>query len=187
MLPPLQPNRFWLNVGTIEPRKNQDRLLKAYAELKARKKEVYPLVLAGGSGWLMEDFERKLESLGLRQDVILTGYVDDTALQWLYENCFALVYPSLFEGFGLPVLEAMSLGAPVIASNVTSIPEIVGNAGILVDPLDEEAIFHAMLKLSKDPQAHSHFKESGVERSKLFTWEAAARSVLECYKTALDP
>src|SRR5215216_272052 len=124
--------KFWLCVGTLEPRKNHLSLLRAYARHKARVGKALPLVHAGGPGWLMNDFKRQICNLSLQKDVILLGYVDDTALQWLYQNCFAFVYPSYFEGFGLPVLEAMSLGAAVITSNITSIPEIIGQAGILV-------------------------------------------------------
>ena len=131
----------------------------------------------------MEDFERELESLQLQQDVIRLGYVDDTSLHWLYQNCFALVYPSLYEGFGLPVLEAMSLGAPVIASDATSIPEIANDAGILVDPLDTDAISRAMSLLSTDAAAHARLKEAGLERAKSFSWERSARTLLDHYRT----
>jgi glycosyltransferase involved in cell wall biosynthesis len=179
----LEPGEFWLTVGTREPRKNQLRLLRAYARLKSSLPKTFPLVLAGGRGWLMEDLERTVADLGLAQDIIMPGYLDDPALQWLYQNCYAMVYPSLFEGFGLPVLEAMSLGAPVISSDVTSIPEIVGDAGILVNPLDEGDIFNAMLRLTKDRSLRDSLSELGIRRSRKFSWEAAARGVFECYQT----
>ena len=98
----LRPGRFWLTVGTIEPRKNHRRLLQAYARLKAQVGESFPLALAGGKGWLMEDFESFVDKLGLRRDIVGLGYVEEAELQWLYQNCFAFLYPSLFEGFGLP-------------------------------------------------------------------------------------
>jgi glycosyltransferase involved in cell wall biosynthesis len=184
-LPDLEPQGFWLNVGTIEPRKNQLRLLKAYSALKASGAKTMPLVMAGGYGWLMDDFKRSLLELGLAGDVRVLGYVDDSTLQWLYENCFALVYPSLFEGFGLPVLEAMSLGAPVIASELTSIPEIIGDAGLLVDPLSEKSISSAMQRLLMEEGLRDRLKSEGMQRAKCFSWENAARSVLRLYSSLL--
>ena len=179
----LKPGEFWLTVGTLEPRKNQLGLLRAYARLKSSLPKTFPLVMAGGRGWLMEDLHRTVADLGLAEDIIIPGYLDDPALQWLYQNCYAMVYPSLFEGFGLPVLEAMSLGAPVISSDVTSIPEIVGDAAILVNPLAEEDIFSAMLRLSESNGLRVSLVERGREQAKKFSWEAATRGILECYRT----
>jgi glycosyltransferase involved in cell wall biosynthesis len=178
----LKPGEFWLTVSTLEPRKNQLRLLRAYARLKSSLPETFPLVMAGGRGWLMEDIHRTVADLGLAEDIVMPGYLDDSALQWLYQNCYAMVYPSLFEGFGLPVLEAMSLGAPVLSSNVTSIPEIAGDAGILVNPEAEEDIFGAMLMLWKSNGLRISLVERGIEQAKKFTWESAARAILECYR-----
>ena len=144
-----------------------------------------PLVLAGGRGWLMDDFELLLQELDLQRDVILLGYVDDPTLQWLYQHCFAFVYPSLFEGFGLPVLEAMSLGAPVITSGVTSLPEIVGDAGILVDPRCEEAVYGAMLQLATDAQCRTYLRDKARRQAAQFSWPAAAQAVLTCYQEVL--
>lgn len=185
-LPQLQPERFWLSVGTMEPRKNYRRLLQAYASLKARRGQTFPLVLVGPQGWLMDDFEKTIDDLFLRQDLILLGYVDDRALQWLYQNCFAFVYPSLFEGFGLPVLEAMSLGASVIASGSTSLPEIIEEAGILIDPLSDEAIFLAMLRLSTDAEFRATLKERAFRQAAKFAWGTTARAVLEGYRDVLS-
>jgi glycosyltransferase involved in cell wall biosynthesis len=185
-LPLLKSECFWLNVGTLEPRKNQRRLLQAYARLKAHLGKTFPLVLAGGRGWLMDDFEKTIENLGLQQDVILLGYVDDTTLQWLYQNCFAFIYPSLFEGFGLPVLEAMSLGAPVIAAKTTSLPEIVGSAGILVDPFQEEEIFSAMLRLSRRQVDREALQVSAREKAGKFSWKATARRVNDLYREVVS-
>ncbi len=185
-LPQLQPENFWLSVGTLEPRKNHERLLRAYARLKTKQKQVFPLVLAGSRGWLMDNFEQTIDLLGLRQEVILLGYVDETALQWLYENCFACVYPTLFEGFGLPVLEAMSLGAPVITSAVTSIPEIVEDAGILLNPLSEEDLFQALWQLCEDKQLRATLKEKSVRQAKKFNWATTAQTLLYCYEETLN-
>jgi glycosyltransferase involved in cell wall biosynthesis len=177
----LASGQFWLHVGTLEPRKNQARMLKAYAQLVARQPDALPLVLAGGKGWMMDEFGHLIADLGLSQHVKWLGYMEDPALQWLYQNCFAFLYPSLFEGFGMPVLEAMSLGAPVITSNVTSLPEVVGEAGLLVDPLDVESIYQAMHRLSEGEVKRSELQRKGFERSKLFSWEASARRVLSIY------
>ena len=182
----LLPGRFWLNVGTIEPRKNHRRLLLAYARLKKKSGGAFPLVLAGGKGWLMEEFGKFIEELGLQQDVIFLGYVEDTELQWLYQNCFAFLYPSLYEGFGLPVLEAMTLGAPVITSNRTSLPEVVGADGLLVDPLQEEEISQAMLKLSTDPALRVALGDRSRNRAKQFSWARTANEVLKVYEQVLE-
>jgi glycosyltransferase involved in cell wall biosynthesis len=182
----LQPEKFWLSVGTLEPRKNHKRLIQAYARLKAHAGKAFPLVLAGSEGWLMGDFQKEIDKLGLRGDVVQLGYVDDTSLQWLYQNCYASLYPSLFEGFGLPVLEAMTLGAPVITSNSTSIPEIVGSAAILVDPMQEEDVFQAMLTLSSNQTYRDTLREKALQQAKSFSWERAAKEVLEHYKKVVQ-
>ena len=181
----LEPDRFWLSVGVLEPRKNHKGLTGAYALLKRDGGKTFPLVLAGGKGWLMDDLKKGVESLGLQQDIILPGYVDDKTLQWLYQNCFAFVYPSYFEGFGLPVIEAMSLGAAVIVSNVTSLPEIVGEAGMLIDPESQEAICQAMQRLISEPGFREALKERALARASLFSWHSAASLTLECYRGLL--
>lgn len=181
-LPPLIPGQFWLNVGVVEPRKNLHRLLQAYELLKNDLGETYPLVLAGGQGWLMDDFEKKMDDLHLRQDVILLGYVDNETLQWLYRNCFVFIYPSLFEGFGMPVLEAMSQGAPVITSNVSSLPEIAGEAALLIDPTREEEIFQAMRRLVRNPQLPFLLKDKSIRQASQFSWRSTASVVLQSYR-----
>jgi glycosyltransferase involved in cell wall biosynthesis len=185
-LPPLAPEQFWLSVGTLEPRKNQRRLLRAYAELQVRWGRTFPLVLVGGQGWMMNDFEELVTELGLGSDVILTGYVSDDTLQWLYQNCFAFVYPSLFEGFGLPALEAMSCGAAVITSTTTSLPEIVGSTGVLVDPWREEAITGAMRQLSVGEIDREMLKRQGLEQAGRFSWRQAAEQTRDVYHEVMS-
>jgi glycosyltransferase involved in cell wall biosynthesis len=182
----IRSGRFWLSVCTLEPRKNLERVLRAYHALRQAVSDPGPLVLAGGAGWLMEHLGEVLDSLDLRPHVVLTGYVDDPALQWLYEHCFAFVYPSLWEGFGLPVLEAMSLGAPVITSNVTSLPEVAGNACLLVDPLDENALVRAMERVLLEPGLRERLVEAGSARARLFSWDKTARLILEAYRTCME-
>ena len=178
----LTSNRFWLGVGTLEPRKNIRRLLRAYAGFQKESAERYPLILAGGKGWMEDDLEDYISKMGLSDHVKLAGYVSDAQLAWLYRNCFAFIYPSLYEGFGLPVLEAMSLGAPVIASNNTSIPEVVGDAGILIDPLKEEDICLAMLQLTENPLVREQLKKKALIQAALFSWESTAKRVLDIYR-----
>jgi glycosyltransferase involved in cell wall biosynthesis len=161
-------------VGSLEPRKNHRRLLEAYARSGSR----LPLVLAGGKGWLMDDFT----GTGHPAGVTLTGYVSDSELEWLYRNCFGFVYPSLFEGFGMPVLEALALGAPVICSNTTSLPEVAGEAALLVDPLDAGAIAAAMVRLASGEIGREVLRTAGLRQARRFSWEASARKLLGVYE-----
>jgi glycosyltransferase involved in cell wall biosynthesis len=177
----LEPNSFWLNVATLEPRKNHPRLIEAYARVRVEADSTFPLVLAGGGGWLMDGFENTLSGVRAGIDVILTGYVSDLELQWLYENCFAFVYPSLFEGFGLPVLESMSLGAAVIASKTSSLPEIVGSAGVLVNPCDVQEIAAAMRQLMAGDGCREALQALAPAQARLFSWQSAAKRVMELY------
>lgn len=181
----LTAEKFWLSVGTIEPRKNYVQLLNAYEKLKSKDAATFPLVIAGGQGWLMHDFEKQIEQRGLKDNVIITGYLKDAELEWLYQNCYAHVYPSVFEGFGLPVLEAMSLGAPVISSNSSSLPEIVADAGILVDPYDMEDICEAMYKLSQSTEYRNALQEKALEQAKKFSWRKTAQQVVEIYERVI--
>jgi glycosyltransferase involved in cell wall biosynthesis len=162
---------FWLSVGSIEPRKNQRRLMEAYG----RSGSALPLVLAGGKGWLMDDLQPP-------KGVELTGYVSDAELEWLYRNCYAFLYPSLFEGFGMPVLEALSLGAAVICSDTTSLPEVAGEAALLVDPLEPAAIAEAMRRM---PEAREALRAAGPSQAARFSWERSARQLLELYEAVL--
>ncbi len=178
----LPAGEFWLSVGTLEPRKNLRRLLQAYARLRHEGLTDLPLAVAGGKGWLEEDLPDYIAGLGIQNDVHLLGYVNDAQLHWLYRHCFAFLYPALFEGFGMPVLEAMSLGAAVITSNVTSLPEIAGDAALSVDPEDVEAMAEAMLRLQNDSTLHADLQRRALARSKLFSWEKMARGVLDVYE-----
>jgi glycosyltransferase involved in cell wall biosynthesis len=178
----LKPGRFWLSVGTIEPRKNHRRLLEAYALLKQRRPDTPPLVFAGAHGWLMEGFDKVAQNLGIAHDIVVLGYVEDRALRWLYQNCLAFCYPSLFEGFGLPVLEAMTLGAAVISSNASSLPEIVGDAAPLVDPDSADSIASAMADLQDNPEKREAIRGHLRQRASLFSWPSTARSVLDIYQ-----
>jgi len=176
---------FWLNVGTVEPRKNQRRLAQSYANYLAAGGAPMPLVLAGGKGWLMEDFQRHLAELGIEARVVMTGYVTDEELIWLYRNCYANLYPSLFEGFGLPVLEGMQFGAPTITTTSSSVPEVAGDAAILLDPMDTGGWTQAMLRLAADRNERDALSVASVKQAGQFDWQRSAGDLLRLYEDAV--
>jgi glycosyltransferase involved in cell wall biosynthesis len=180
----LQEGRFWLSVGTLEPRKNQERLVEAYVRYLALGGPAMPLVLAGGKGWMMDGFAQRIAAMGLGDCVILTGYVSDEELAWLYRHCFANLYPSLFEGFGLPVLEGMQFGAATIASSASSIPEVAGDAGLLVDPLDTEGWAQAMRAVASEGERHARLRAAAPVQAARFDRAASARALLDLYEEA---
>jgi glycosyltransferase involved in cell wall biosynthesis len=177
----VQAGYFWLSVGTIEPRKNQKRLVEAYARYLELGGPKIPLVLAGGTGWLMEDFSAFVTHLDISDLIIMTGYVEDEELVWLYRNCYAHIYVSLFEGFGLPVLEGIQFAAATIASRSTSIPEIVNDAGILVDPLNTDEITRALLEVGTNERRRGALSELARRRSDQFAWDRSAERVAGLY------
>jgi len=182
----IRPGEFWLCVGTIEPRKNHERLFAAYAAWRRETGGTMPLVLAGGKGWLMDDVARTVAELGIAEHLVFTGYVSDAELAWLYASCHAFLYPSLFEGFGLPVLEAMSLGAAVICSDATSLPEVAGDAAVQVDPLDVAALTAAMAEATDNAALLDSLRQRALDRAALFSWEKTARIVNEAYARVLS-
>ena len=177
--------KFWLSVGTLEPRKNQRRLVEAYVRYLALGGEPIPLVFAGGKGWLMEGFQKELRELGIDAQVVMLGYVTDDELIWLYRNCYANLYPSLFEGFGLPVLEGMQFGAPTVTSNSASMPEVAGNAGILLDPEDGEAWAQTMLRLVTRTEERNQLSDAARLQADRFDWKLSAMALLQLYADAL--
>jgi len=177
---------FLLFVGTIEPRKNLRRLVEAFDALLRNTSLLPKLVIAGGQGWLMDDFESLIRQKGLEDRVCLTGYLEDEDLCGLYSTCAAFVYPSLYEGFGLPPLEAMACGAPVITSRIPSLMETVGSAARLVDPEDVEDLARAMAEMLSDKQAREQYVELGRNHVKKFSWEQTARQTLKIYRELLN-
>jgi glycosyltransferase involved in cell wall biosynthesis len=177
---------FWLSVGTIEPRKNQHRLIEAYARYLNLGGSPMPLILAGGKGWLMEDFQKHIRDLGIEAKVIMIGYASDDELIWLYRNCYANLYPSLFEGFGLPVLEGMQFGAPTLTSNTTSIPEVTGSAAILLAPEDVEGWAQAMLRLATNKSERDELSSGALLQAEKFNWKQSAESLLQLYEDAIN-
>lgn len=182
--PWLQTTPFLLSTGTVEPRKNQRFLLEVYARYRARGGPAVPLVLAGGLGWLMDDFRRELAASPWAADVHWLGYVTDAELAWLYSHCLLNFYPSRYEGFGLPVLEGMGLGAPVICSNSTSMPEIVADAGVLLPPDDAEAWVHALERLINQPPQREKLVQAARLRAKRFAWKESAEALQDLYREA---
>jgi glycosyltransferase involved in cell wall biosynthesis len=178
---------YILTVGAIQPRKNLARLIAAYARLRKSRPEVNlpKLVFAGKCAWLFEETLRTIQELQLTESVILTGYVPEKDLPALYSGALCFVYPSYFEGFGLPPLEAMKCGAPVITGNRTSLPEVVGEAGLLVDPFDVDALGAAMNRLISDSELRAELTTKGLERAKLFDWRETARQTLAVYQEAV--
>ena len=179
---------YLLLVSTIEPRKNIPFLLQAYARMREtwpRGSEPPRLVLAGRKGWLYESIFAIRDELHLTDSVMCTGGVSSVDLPALYSGALAFVLPSLYEGFGLPVLEAMSCGAPVITSNISSLPEVAGDAAILVSPQDLVGLAAAMQRLSLDAGLRSQMSAQGTLQAARFSWERAARETLAVYRAAL--
>ena len=178
---------YILAVGSIQPRKNLARLFAAYAALRrSRPQAKLPrLLLVGKRAWLYEETLRALEEQGIARDVLFTGYVPETDLPALYTGALCFVYPSFFEGFGLPPLEAMQCGTPVITGDRTSLPEVVGDAGLLVNPFDEDALTSAIARMIDDAALRVDFRRKGLERARMFNWHRTARLTLQIYEQAV--
>jgi glycosyltransferase involved in cell wall biosynthesis len=177
------PKRFWLFIGTLEPRKNLVTLIEAYAALSPD--ERLPLVIAGGKGWDYEPIFAAVERYRLQDQVRFPGFVSAEALPLWYNAAQAFVYPSLFEGFGIPVLEAMACGTPVITSDATSLPEVVGDAGICLPPQDVSAWTAALRRAHRDDVWRAEARERGLAWATRFTWQQTAALTAECYRKAL--
>ncbi|MFL6373523.1 MAG: glycosyltransferase family 4 protein [Pyrinomonadaceae bacterium] len=179
------PDDFILGLGSIQPRKNLERLIAAYAQL-SRKQDVPPLILVGKLAWLHGSSVDAAARYGVADRVTFTGFVPDEDLATLYSAATIFVYPSFFEGFGLPPLEAMQCGTPVITGDRTSLPEVVGDAGIMVDPYDVNAIADAMQRLLNDANLRADLTKRGIERAKNFSWAKAARETLGVFERVMS-
>jgi glycosyltransferase involved in cell wall biosynthesis len=178
---------YMLFVGTIEPRKNLNGLLQAFHILRSHYNETTTqLVIAGGKGWLFEETLATVSQLGLDDAVRFLGRVDDDTLHKLYVGARLHVHPAHYEGFGLPPIEAMACGTPTIVSNVSSLPEVVQDAGLLVDPNNWEEIAVAMHRLLSDNALHAELRHKGLKRAHCFSWEKAAAATLDVYRRAAD-
>ncbi|MDP2624906.1 MAG: glycosyltransferase family 1 protein [Candidatus Peregrinibacteria bacterium] len=172
------PDKFILAVGTLSPRKNFDRMILAYAQV-LQKHDDTDLVIVGTKGWNFE----KIVQFDRSDRVNMIGYVDGDDLPVLYSLAELFVFPSLYEGFGIPPLEAMACGCPVVTSNVSSLPEVVGNAAMLVDPYSVDEIAHAMDVILSNKYVALELREKGLERAKRFSWEESARKIVETFQS----
>ncbi len=172
-----------LHVGTIEPRKNIARLIRAFAHAKRTARLPHKLVLVGARGWKYTEVDEAIEQPKIAHDVIFPGYVPQEELPSWYQAAELFVYPSIYEGFGLPPLDAMASGVPVITSNASSLPEVVGGAAIQVAPDDEQAIADAMMRALSDKPLREEMRARGIAQAKKFSWEHAAQETVAIYRT----
>lgn len=178
------PSPFLLFLGTLEPRKNLDRLLEAYASSCER--IPHSLVIAGGLGWKYEKLLQRISSHSAAERIHLTGFVEEADLPAILSMAEFMIYPSLLEGFGLPILEAMACGTPVVTSNVSSMPEIAGDAACFVDPLSVASIAGGIEAMASDEALRRKLSAKGLERASLFSWRRTARKTLEVYRKAVQ-
>ena len=174
---------YYLYVGTLEPRKGIDSLLTAFAQLSER--DVH-LVIVGKKGWMFETLDAKVSALGLESRVTFTGFVPDEDLPALISSSLAFVYPSVYEGFGLPVLEAMQCGAPVITSQVSSLPEVAGDAALMTQPGDIDGLALAMRRVLREPGLRDELRERGFAQAAKFSWERTAALTADAYHHVLS-
>ncbi len=176
------PERYVLYVGTLEPRKNLTTLLEAYARIASATQA--PLLIGGGKGWLYQPIFERLDAIGLRDRVQFVGYIDEDELPLWYAAATVFVFPSIYEGFGMPPLEAMACGTPVITSNTSSLPEVVGDAGLMVAPYDIDALAGAIKNALGDADLRAELRERGFQRVRQFAWRTSAERTLAAYEQA---
>ena len=181
----LQQRGYFLVVGTLEPRKNVETAVRAHAGLPEAIRRTFPLVLVGMRGWLTSRLEGELKAPVARAEVRPLGFVTDDELANLYSGATALIYPSLYEGFGLPPLEAMACGTPVISSNVSSLPEVAGDAAVMHDPMDTDALRSAMTRFIEDEEFWLQKSAASLTQAARFSWERCAKETIAVYRTAL--
>lgn len=177
---------YLLTVGNLQPRKNMVRLINSYTEIKSNNPEFnLKLVIVGKKAWKFDGIFKTVNSANLNDEVILTDYVSDYELVNLYNGAEIFIYPSIFEGFGLPVIEAMACGTPVITSNVSSLPEVAGDCALLINPYDQNSISNEIIKLYKNKEMIESLKNSGMIRAKTFKWEETTLKIFNVYKKLL--
>jgi len=173
------PEEFLLFVGTLEPRKNLPLLIKAAAACKSK----IPIVLVGWDGWGKDAWKNIAKGKGLENRIFTTGYVDEEALASLYSAAKAFVFPSFYEGFGLPVLEAMACGCPVICSNTSSLPEVAGEAAVFIDPFEPKNLAMAIDKIVENPRLREDLVQKGFEQVSHFSWKKTAEQTLQVFRS----
>jgi len=179
------PPRFILFLGTLEPRKNLVRLIDAYAQWRRASDGVVKLLIAGGQGWFYERIFQRVNELGLTDDVLFPGFVPGAELPWFYRAAELFVYPSRFEGFGLPVLEAMACGTPTITSTAAALREVAGDAALLVDPEDTAGWAAAIGHVLSDPILAARLRDAGPRRAANFSWPRTAAVTVDVYRAVL--
>ena len=181
------PDRFVLSVSTLEPRKNLVRLLEAFAQVVQTDFSNLHLLIAGRRGWLYEDIFAAIDRLQLRERVRLLDYVHDKDLPALYNLAAAFVYPSIYEGFGIPPIEALACGTPTVTADNSSLPEVVADAAVLVSAEDVGSIASGIVRVVSDEVLRARLRAAGPAQARKFTWEQAAKRVLACYQRAVQP
>lgn len=174
---------YVLYVGTLEPRKNVDVLIRAFGKVVREESLPHSLVLIGGKGWMTQPIEKAIAAAGIGERIIMPGYVARAELPLWYSGADLFVYPSTYEGFGYPVLEAMSSGTPVISSNTSSLPEIAGDAGVLVPPREEDRLTAAMARILTDKDLSESLRARGSEQAGKFSWTESVRTCLNLYQS----
>jgi glycosyltransferase involved in cell wall biosynthesis len=177
---------FVLGLGTLEPRKNFRGLVEAFARLRERRHLEHELVIVGRKGWLYEPIFERVQELGVERQVRFLGFAADEDLPAIYTLASCLAYPSFYEGFGLPVLEAMACGTPVVTSHSSSLPEVAGSAALLVDPHDADSLADALDRVVFDDGLRAELRAAGLERARRFTWERAAQELVAAYRSVVD-
>ena len=177
---------YVLFTGTIEPRKNLPRLLAGFKALPENLRQEFQLVIVGGKGWGAINLQDEIRKYELTEQVIVTGYSSDKELSRFYKNAYCLAMPSLYEGFGLPILEAHSFGVPVVTSNISSMPEVAGDAGVFVDPLDVRSISYGFQMLLEKKTLREDLSCKAIRNAKKYSWKKTAQLLLEAFKEAID-
>ncbi len=179
------PEEYFLYLGTLEPRKNLERLIDAYAQFAKKVENPAKLVLAGGKGWLYDGIFQKVQELGLSEQVLFTQYIADEDLCALMSGALAFVFPSIYEGFGMPPLEAMACGTPVLVSDAASLPEVTGDSAVIVKADSTDSIAEGLYKLYTDEALRRRLSAEGLARAKEFSWERSAQLLYEVYSELL--
>lgn len=176
---------YLLYLGTLEPRKNIRSLIESYGLVIQELERKVKLVIAGGKGWMYNDIFEKIKELRLEKDVIFTGYIDDEDIGALMKGAVIFLFPSMYEGFGMPTIEAMACGTPVLTSKIASLPEITGDSALLVNPFSVNDIKYGMLKLLTDKHLRDELSIKGLERSKRFSYESISKDLYNVYETVM--
>jgi alpha-1,3-rhamnosyl/mannosyltransferase len=175
-------DEYFLYIGTIEPRKNLTRLIEGYSKFVKKYPECPNLVLAGGKGWLNDEIYSSIEKLGLKDKATFTEYIPSEDMCALINGAMGFLFPSIYEGFGMPPLEAMACGVPVLTSHEASLPEVVGDCAVMVDAYDTQSIADGIERLYLDKNLREELSVKGLERAKLYTWENASQTLYSIYE-----